>query len=645
MGLIGSALSGLNAAQAAISVVSHNTANVNTPGYTRQELQQTTNTGQYTGAGYVGNGAKVVAIRRVYDEFLTNQATRAQSESSYYNSYNGNMSQLMNAVGDVTTGLSRSFETFYKSMSDFSARIGEPAARQSALASSEALASRFRTATNQLDQLRNGVNQKIGDNVSSINEIGKAIARLNEQIGASPGVAAGQMPNDLLDQRDNLVRDLNKLVGATTSLQDGTQLNVYLSSGQPLVVGATVSELASENDPNSLNGAQLVLITSGKAVALREQDVAGGDLGAQLAFRNNDLAKAQDQLGEIALEMAAAYNAQNQFGLDANGAGGRALFTIGQPLAYGAKSNSENASMSINIADVRDMTKSDYQVRAADDGSGGLNYTITRASDGSSQTFSSAALSSDGTFQFDGMVIKPRNLAVGDNFTINTRRQAASGFETLTKNPDDLAGAAPMELVTGAANSGSGTISGLTSTSGTANYNTSIMVRFTSGSNYELLDATDANNPVPLAPPVTGTYAGKGATISHNGWSFELSGTPSTGDTFTVKAAPGDPTGDNRNATALGKLQTTGLLDGKTITQAYSSMVSSIGARANEVSAGQTAYATVLAQAIVDEQSAAGVNLNEEAAKLMRYQQAYSAAGKLLSAAQDMFSTLLAAVR
>lgn len=638
---MGSALSGLNAAQASLATVSHNIANVNTPGYSRQQTVQQAASGQYSGAGYIGSGVKVSVVQRIYDQFLTTQATRAQSEASYYDSYDVSMGQLMNVVGTATTGVNGSLTNFYASMSDLSTRIGEPAARQTALASAQSLAARFQTASSSLNALREGANQQIDADVGAINQLAQSIGNLNQQIGSSPGLSSGQLPNDLLDQRDSLVRELNKLVGASTSIQDGNQLNVYLSSGQPLVVGNAVSSLESVEDPNSLNGAQLMLNTPGRSVILSEDDLSGGDLGATLSFRNNELGKAQDDLGKIAVTLAAAFNSQNQFGLDAKGQAGKALFTVGPPLAYAAKSNSADAGLKIEIADTRGMVASDYAV-AFD----GVDYKITRLSDNTLTTVNAGTgLDADGAFTVDGLKITPQSMDDGDSFTINTSRQAAGGLAVLITDPNDFAGASPAELVRGTANTGTGTVSRLTSTgNGTADFDTSITAKFGAGGTYELLDATDPDNPVSLVPPVTGTVTAANNKIAYNGWSFEVAGVPANGDTFTVKAGVTDPSGDNRNATALSSLSSTKLMGGNTLTQAYAVLVSDVGSRANEISSGKAAYGVILNQAIVNEQSSAGVNLDEEAAKLLRYQQAYAASGKVLAMASELFDTILAAV-
>jgi flagellar hook-associated protein 1 FlgK len=643
MSLMGSALSGLNAAQANLATVSHNIANVNTPGYTRQQVGQTAASGQYTGAGFIGNGVKVSVITRVYDEFLTKQATRAQGEASYYESYDASMTQLMNALGDAKTSVNVSLQGFYSSLGDLSSRIGEPAARQTALASAETLAARFRTSSSTLDQLREGANQQVSADVGAINQISASIGNLNQRIASSLGAASGNEPNDLLDQRDALVRDLNKLVGVSTSLQDGNQLNVFLSSGQPLVVGNITSELASVDDPNSLNGARLELKTSGKSVILREDDISGGDLGATLAFRNNELGKAQDDLGKIAISLATAFNKQSQLGLDANGDPGKAMFTLGPPLAYGLKSNDVSSKIDVSIADTRGMVPSDYAV-AFD----GTNYTVTRASDKTVTTVPVADLDAEGAFTLDGLKIKP-DMVAGDTFTINTSRQAAAGLKVLLTNPDDLAGASPLALVNGTANTGSAVVSRLTSTGvGTPDFNSSVTVKFGANGAYELLNAGTAaapiDPPVPFATPVTGTLTAPNGKIEYNGWSFDVSTLPAAGDTFTVKAAATDPTGDNRNATALASLSSVKLMGNSTLTQSYAVLVSELGSRANEITSGSAAYDLVLSQAIVEEQSSAGVNLDEEAAKLLRYQQAYAASGKVLAMANSLFDTILAAV-
>ena len=466
--------------------------------------------------------------------------------------------------------------------------------------------------------------------MGQINQLVQSIAAYNAKIGDAYGTSQGQAPNALLDQRDVLVRELGKLTGITTSTQ-GTSVNVYLTNGQPLVMEQVASQLKIDTrDPNSPTGTSLSLTVGSHAMQLNQGDINGGQLGALLQFRDNELAQAQSELGRLAIAMAAAYNQQQQFGLDSNGQPGQALFRIGNPVAVGQRGNTGDARLAVGIADTRSLTGSDYQLTRV-----GSEYVVTRLDDGTELgPFSSLPQNVDGLT----IGLADGDLADGDTFTIKVASQAASGVEVTLADPGKLAAAAPMGLVTADTNTGTAQASRLRSAeSGSPDYGTSVTVRFTSATGYELLgeDGTVLS---------TGSLQPPQQTISYNGWAFDLAGIPAAGDTITVKADPGAPAGDNRNALAMAGLGTTRIAGGSTLTDAYAGLISQVGTRAASLNISKAAQQTAFDQAVASEQSLSGVNLDEEGANLLRYQQAYAAAGKVLGMSSELFDQLLAAI-
>jgi len=624
------ALTGLRAAQAGLAVTANNISNQGTPGYSRQQAVLQSAMSTFSGAGYFGQGVDVTTVQRAYNAFLTSQASQSASALSYLGTYADQMGGLINRLGSVDTGINQSLNALYTAIGSFSQNPNETAGRQSALAAAQSTAARFRAISEDLSALGQGISNQATATVGQINQLVQSIATYNAKISDAYAAGNGQAPNGLLDQRDVLVRELGKLTGITTSTQ-GTSVNVYLTNGQPLVMEHLASELQIDTkDPYSTSGTSLSLKVGGHSMQLNRGDVDGGQLGALLQFRDNELAQAQAELGKLAIAMASAYNQQQQFGLDRSGQPGQALFKIGNPVVLGTRGNTGDAQVTASIADTRSLTGSDYQLTRV-----GTEYVVTRLDDGTEfGPFTSLPQNVDGlTIGMAG-----GDLDDGDTFTVNVASQAAAGMEVLLGDLGKLAAAAPMRLDAAAANTGTAVASRLRSVeSASADYGASVTVRFTSASGYDLL----ADDGTVLS---SGTLQPPQQTISYNGWAFDLAGTPAAGDTITVKADPGDPSGDNRNALALAGLGSTKIAGGSTLTDSYAALISQVGTRAASLNVSKAAQQTAYDQAVAAEQSLSGVNLDEEGANLLRYQQAYAAAGKVLGMSSELFDQLLAAI-
>jgi len=621
--------SALAAAQAGLSTTGHNIANASTPGYSRQVVIQGAAQPQNFGFGFMGQGTQISTVQRVYNEYLGVQVQSAQASQSGLNTYYTQIKQIDNMLADPTAGLSPSLQDFFSGIQAMASNPSNVPARQAVLSSADALAGRFQSLAGQLNEISQGVNSQIQSSVSSINSYAQQIAQLNDSIGKAQR-ATGQPPNDLLDQRDQLVLDLNKEIKATVVKQGDGSYNVFIGNGQSLVVGTTTSKLVSVASATDLS--KIVVAyqsSSGSTIPLSESSLVGGQLGGLAEFRSKTLEPAQNALGRVAIGLASTVNAQHSLGQDLNGNLGGALFTLASPVVNANTGNTGSATVTASISDAGALTTSDYRLQY--DGS---NYTLTRLSDNTATTFAPAALPQT----VDGVTINVSTApAAGDSFLIRPTVNGASGIGVAISDPALLAAAAPIRATAASGNTGTGTIgagSVNTPPPPNANLQQPVTITFTSATTYNVT-GTGTGNPTGL------TYT-PGATISYNGWSTAISGTPAAGDSFTVASNTGG-VGDSRNALLLGDLQTSNTLgNGTTSYQgAYSQFVSEVGNKTRELEVTSSAASNLLSQATLSAQNESGVNLDEEAANLLRYQQAYQAAGKVMQIASQLFDVLL----
>lgn len=635
--------SALAAAQVGISTTGHNIANAATPGYSRQSVIQGAATAQDFGYGYVGQGVDVASIQRSYSDFQAAQVRTTQATKSGMDSYYTQISQIDNMLSDATSGLSPTLQDFFKGIQDLASNPSSAPSRQAALSSANALASRFQSMGSQLDQLRQGVNDQITTSVTSINALASQIAKLNDGIALAQGASSGgQPPNDLLDQRDQLVLELSKQVKTTVVKQDDGKSNIFIGNGQPLVVGSQAYNLTTAASPVDPSRLEVAYTTNGNTVILGGSALAGGQLGGLLDFRNQSLEPAQNALGRMAIGVATTFNDQLRLGQDLNGNLGTNLFAAGTPTVTQNTGNTGSGVLSANISNVNALTISDYQLKYT-----GSNYTVTRVSDGAVTSFATFPQTIDGvTFNLTGTP------ATGDNFLIRPTVTGATGLNVKITDPSLLAAAAPIVTAATTANLGSGKISAgsVDSTYLASPLTASTPVTLTYAAATNQLTGFPATQPVTVTNNGTSTVfaAGTpvtytaGATVSFGGMSFTLSGVPADTDTFKIAVNTGG-VGDNRNAVLLGALQTTNTLAGGTATYqgAFSQLVATIGNKTHELKVTSAAEGQTLTNQVQAQQSVSGVNLDEEATNLLRYQQAYQAAGKVMQVASQLFDVLL----
>ena len=627
-------VSGLAAAQAGLLTTGHNISNASTPGFNRQQIVQSTNTPQFTGAGYFGQGTNVTTVQRIYNQFLASQTLSAQTRLSELNAYADQIRQVDGLLADSSAGLSTALNDFFRGVHEVAANPASIPARQSMLSMAQALVGRFQSVDNRLNEIRDGVDTQLASTVADINSYTTQIAALNQRIILAQAAGPGQPANDLLDQRDQLIAQLNQQVRVTTLTESDGSLSVFVGNGQAVVVGAQSYGLATMQSGEDASRMTVgITLASGGTAALPEAMLTGGTLGGLLAFRRESLDTAQNALGRIALGLAETFNAQHRLGQDLTGALGGNFFTAPAPQVITPNNppNGGTAAIGVAVASAANLTTSDYRLTA----NGGGNYTLVRLSDNTT-VFSATALPQT----VDGLTISLASGAAnaGDSFLIQPTRAAAHDIAVALTDARSIAAAAPIRTAASNGNSGTGAISaGSVNAPPPVNANLTQTVTIT------------FNNP-PTTFDVVGTGTGNpagvaytaGGSISYNGWTVEIGGTPAAGDVFTISANSAG-VADNRNALLLAGLQTGKTLAGGTASyqSAYAQIVSDVGNKTREIQVTATAQESVVKQAEEAQQSLSGVNLDEEAANLLRYQQAYQASGKMIEIADKLFNTLL----
>ncbi|BES71161.1 flagellar hook-associated protein FlgK [Marinobacter nanhaiticus D15-8W] len=671
-GLINIGLTGILGHQSALNTTGNNITNANTPGYSRQQTVFESQTGITTGAGTIGSGVSVSEIRRITDQFVVNQLRSDTSLFSEQDTLNTELTRLDNLLGGESTGLNNALNNFFSSIQS---AAEDPAAlpqRQMVLSEAKGLVNRFQSLHSEFIQQRQSVTGQMQAATSDVNSLLSSIAELNLAISESPGIAQGNMPNDLMDKRDEKIRELSKLIQVKVTEVDGNQVNVSLSGGQALVVGGQASQLLTETsaaDPTKLD----FKLKTGNRISGVTDQIIGGALGGLRTFQNKVLEPAFDQLGRIALAVSDKVNKQHSIGMDLEGDLGGLFFTdINTRAAQldrvtGNENNvpPNDGVISVEITNTTDLQARSYNLRFT--GANGENFDLIDAETGEIVRQGQLPDPLPAEIEMPGfnVHIESGSFQDGDSFLVRPTRNAAANMDLQINREEDLAFATPIQAEADMGNTGNGSISQGTMLS-TRNPLTNVpldefsqrgqlspplMVRFTSGSAYEILDASDPTNPVALTPPVTGTFqpgvsnklfSEDPSDPNYRGFQFEISGNPEANDVFMI-SYNSDGVSDNRNATLLGGLGTVNTMNGgnQSFSEAYAGLVETVGVTTRQSQLDRDAGQALLEQSTNQWESVSGVNLDEEAGRLIQYQAAYNASAKVMSVAQDLFDTLL----
>jgi len=633
---------------AALQTTGHNIANANVAGYSRQQVELATAQGQFSGAGFFGKGVDVVAVTRSHDEFLTREAASARALAGMDASRLEHLRRLESIFRTGESGLGHAADAFLNSMVDLVSRPADSAARQVVLARAGDLAARYAEAGAALDESQAAVTSELQASVAQVNVLARGIAETNQRIAALRGL--GQPANDLLDQRERLVSELSQYVKTTRIEADDGSLAIFIGGGQRLVLGAEAATLKVVADSADPSRAALALQDGGQLRSIGEEALGGGAIAGLLRFQNVDLRDARNLVGRLAAAVAGAVNEQQRRGLTLQPplgqVAGSDLFALGPPLARPHAANTRDAggaplgSVALTITDPSALQASEYDLYGDPAQPG--QWLLARRLDGSVRAVASGDIV-DGV-RIDFGVPGPQP---GDRFLLQPVTRAANGMTRLLDDPRDLAAAAPLLASTGSGNTGSAGVLRLDVNAAPLPVpSATTRISFTDdngGYTWELLDAGNAT----LASGVGQWQAGQpvpAPPLDINGFSLQLAGVPRSGDIVTVEPTPVTAMASNNgNAQALLALRDAALADGRTAGESWSQALADIGVRVQSARASAEISLAVAGRAELSRSAVAGVNLDEEAARLIQFQQSYQAAAKVLQVAQSLFDTLLEA--
>jgi flagellar hook-associated protein 1 FlgK len=650
--LLGIGTSGLLAFQRSLNTIGHNIANVNTEGYSRQSVDLVSRTPRTIGSAVIGTGVQTNSITRSFNAFAELGVRNSTSSVAEFQAFHTLASQLDNVLADPDAGISNSMQRFFNAMGDVAASPADSTAREVLLNEASNMAEQFNQLAGWLGSVRGQVNSNIRSSVTEINRLSDAIANVNESIVIAQGRSGGRPANDLLDQREVLIKELSAIVSVTTVQQEDGSLNVMAGSGQMLVVGnkATTLEVFVEaGDANQLgiairgNGGVLVPVTD---------QLTGGQLGGVVSFREQMLDPATNSLGLTAISIGHFVNSQQNQGMNLDGVLGNDFFNVTQPSTLtlaGAP-----GKVAVSFDDVSQLTNNDYTIRF----NAGA-WQLTQNDTNQVVAMAGSGIAGD-PFIADGLRFEITAAPVnGDSYLIRPTRTGASGIEMVLANNREIAAAAPIRSLVSVNNTGSGEISaGVVSDinnpvfqGASGQLSPPVLVRFTATNSYDLYNNSNPAAPVLLEAgltynPATGGEVFPTAGGLDHGYRLQITGSPVADDEFTTEYNTAG-VGDNRNALLMSALANNKLMANGTasINSSYSSLVADVGTGTKQAELNLMAQSRVLDQAIATRESVSGVNLDEEAANLIRYQQAYQAAAQVVSVANSLFDTLLSVTR
>ncbi|MES9922598.1 MAG: flagellar hook-associated protein FlgK [Candidatus Thiodiazotropha endolucinida] len=652
MSILSIGVSGLIANRHALDTTGHNISNVNTEGYSRQRIDFNTREPFLSPAGYLGTGVESSEIQRQYDSFVAGQMRTSLTVSSDLRAYYGEAQRLDDLVADPDAGIQPTIQNFFDALQGLADDPTSIPARQLVLTEAESMADRFHYFNQQFDDTRTRINGQIGYNVGEINRLAQNIADINADIK----LAYGSTPNDLLDKRDQLVNELSEQVDIQILQQTDGAYNVFIGRGQPLVMDTTAATLGTQ--PSGLDPSHLeITFNYSFGTQIITDQISGGTIGGLLRFRNEILDPTQDRVGLVALGIADQLNTQHQLGLDLDGLVGGALFNSSSVQVLPQQGN--GSSITVDYDNVGNLTGNSYELIYD-----GADFILQNLVSGTTQTLAAGSNIVDGL----DININAAGAVTGDTFLIQPTRTASLDFDLLINDVRRLSAGGPVQVrpaVDGNGNPLNGGDARVTQPA-----NSSMAGLPLAGGDLQLV-YDDQGGPtsgfevyypgsVPGVDPfddfivydnlntaaIAGTQVPSAQFAAYGGISFAISGVPADGDSFTISNNT-NGSSDNRNALSLQNLQNQNLLLGGTATfdATYIQMVSDVGSKTRHAELNLGAQESLLVRSQEAMAEISGVNLDEEAAKLIQFQQAYQASAQVISVAGTLFDTLIGAVR
>lgn len=632
------AANSLQSWQQALNTTGHNIANVNTEGYSRQSVNFETADPRVFGFGYVGQGATVSSIERAHNEFLTTQVRELTSTSARYATFTEFSARVDDILSGSNNNLNTAMQKFFNAVSDVAASPSSMPERQVLIGEASNLVDRQQSYFRLLTDLNENVNTYLRSGVNEINSLSDSIGVINSQITSAIARSNGAPPNDLLDQRDRMIEQLSQKISITTVAQGDGSLNVLVGKGQALVIGNQITHLDTRF--SATDSTRLEVFVPGHVNTPDASElIGGGELQGVIDFRSRILDPALEKLGLIALGISETVNENHLKGVDLNGSlGGNFFSAASLPIA----GDTRNIGTTVPVATLTAVTAlraSDYSVTYD-----GVQWQLTRMSDNTS-------VSGAGPLVLDGLSIDVSSgvPVAGDVFVLNPARTAAGNFSLAISDPRKIAAAGPLLADSSLSNVGSGEIDNIDiSPTHTLPLAGPITLTF----NPDALGVGVPGYDVVGGPGGTIAYdpasesAGKTFTFAVEGISFDIGGVPVSGDSFTI-ANNTSAVGDNRNIQNIVQLQFQSTLNGATnsFQDFYSAMVAETGVISNQANENLEIETALLQQATSYKDNVVGVNLDEEAANLIKFQQAYQASAQLVKVADELFQILIGSIR
>ncbi|MBB3046377.1 flagellar hook-associated protein 1 FlgK [Litorivivens lipolytica] len=626
--MMNSALSAIVSYQRALATTSHNIANVNTEGYSRQSVSLSTNVPQNFGFGAIGSGVRVSTIERQFDQFVVDQMRNSSSSYHQAQAYTDLAAQVDRLLSDPNSGISSALSSFFNSMQQLSDDPSSIPARQGVLAEADNLTSRLASVAGQFSGISQEINTRMRSSVEEINGLSSHIAELNEAITRARAQTGGNEPNDLLDQRDQALLELSSFMDIKVVKQDGDTMNVFTSTGESIVLNNRSMALGvtgSEFDPTRLE----ITLESDSGTREISGLIRGGSLGGVLNFREELMDPALAQLGRMSYGLAEAANSQHRAGMTLNGELGGDLFSIASPEGVASRNNTGGALVTVGITDTGDLTTDNYLLQY-----NGTSYQLFNARTGAAEPTTGTGTAADPLLAAGMSISLSTTPATGDRFLIKPTSNMSGSLELAISRPDDLAAAAATRVSAASTNRGDAALVSSSVIDATdPQLLTTATLEFLSPTTYQINGAGSF------------TYT-PGTAIDINGSRLTLDGTPAAGDRFTLSSNSGG-VGDNRNALALANLQDRGLFEGgnTSVMDSATTLLGDVAVATRASSVQASSQLSLLEQSVARRESVSGVNLEEEAANMLRFQQAYQAASQAVSTSNSLFQTLINAFR
>ena len=617
----------LMANQAVLQITGHNIANANTPGYSRQIVNLESVAGGRTVSGYMGQGVNVASVQRAHSSVLTVQTAAAKAEYAADAKRAEKLSQMEGAFPTGSASIGLAINSMLSAFADVAASPSDMTARYVSLARASETANRLRGTSSQLSDLASGVRSELAEKVNVSNELIERITKLNDQITRSQ--SDGQAPNDLLDQRDQFISQLNQYMQTSQLAADDGTLTLF-AGNQILVMGSQAATLSLVTDPLDPSLNLLQLQRGADVIPFNDAAMSGGEIKGLLSFQKDDLALGFNLLGRLTMAMGTEVNQQHERGLTLDNAMGTALFSL--PSEVSGLSTSDTRSGVLTFVNAADFKVASYEVRIDALGAG----AVYSSAGGSPTTFSDFTDLASKTI--DGLKFEMTGTGPGV-VLFKPFADAAANVSTVFSSPREMAAASQVQLSLGPTNTGTLSMVSLRVTSPSDSFS-EVTLEFNGEGEYVF--RVDGNL-LPASDPMSGlqTYT-TGAAINYGGWELRLNGTPRNGDTATVAAAnPAFVSSNAGNALALENLRDALLIDGGRLTDGYASLLSQVGISVQSAQFTVAASEVIADSVATQNSNVSAVNLDEEAVRLMQFQQAYQASAKILQVAQRVFDTML----